>query len=194
MTAMLVTEIFPPRIGGTARWFWELYRRMPRDDVVVAAGTCEGDAAFDRTHDLRVERMPLAIGRFDPARPRGWIAYARTALTLRRLRRGAAAERLDCARVLPEGWLALSCGVPFVCYVHGEELVSNRTSRLYTRITRRVLERAALVIANSHHTAALVERDWQVDPARIEILRPLAMDPKEARRLRARRKLRPAGR
>jgi phosphatidylinositol alpha-1,6-mannosyltransferase len=172
MTAMLVTETFPPRIGGTARWFWELYRRMPRDDVIVAAGTCEGDAAFDRTHDLRVERMPLAIDRFDPASPRGWITYARTVLALRRLRRGAAAGRLDCGRVLPEGWLALSCGVPFVCYVHGEELVSNRSSRLYTRITRRVLERAALVIANSHHTAALVEHDWQADPARIAILWP----------------------
>src|SRR4029077_21139519 len=39
-------------------------------------------------------------------------------------------------------------------------------------MTRRVLPRAALLIANSRHTAALLERGWGVSRARITVLAP----------------------
>ena len=136
MTALLVTENFPPGIGGSSRWFWELYRRLPRADVVVAAGACAGDAEFDRTHDLRVARLPLSF------RDRGVLsppAGSPTAAPRVRCARSAGSRRcasLHCGRLLPEGWLALACGLPYGCYVHGEELISNRTSRQLTWMVR----------------------------------------------------------
>jgi hypothetical protein len=35
---LLISEVFPPKTGGSGRWFWELYRRLPRDSYVIAAG------------------------------------------------------------------------------------------------------------------------------------------------------------
>src|SRR5205807_7831215 len=61
MTLLLVSDIFPPRTGGSGRWFWEIYRRLPRQQVVVAAGEHPRQEEFDRTHDLRVARLPLTL-------------------------------------------------------------------------------------------------------------------------------------
>ena len=51
-----------PGIGGSSRWFWEIYRRLPRDQFLIAVGRgpCSQDE-FDRTHDLRLVRMPLDL-------------------------------------------------------------------------------------------------------------------------------------
>src|SRR5215475_5459482 len=59
MSHLLLSENFPPRTGGSGRWFWETYRRLPRPGYVIAAGQDPRAAAFDRTHDLRVRRLPL---------------------------------------------------------------------------------------------------------------------------------------
>jgi phosphatidylinositol alpha-1,6-mannosyltransferase len=31
--SLLLTEVFPPQVGGSGRWFWELYRRLPRGNL-----------------------------------------------------------------------------------------------------------------------------------------------------------------
>jgi len=172
MTALLVTENFPPRIGGSSRWLWELYRRMPSSDVAVAAGSWPGAAAFDRTHGLRIDRLPLSFRDLGLLSPRSAAAYARAALTVRSLARRRIARVVHCGRVLPEGWLALACRRPFACYAHGEDMLSYGTSRQLTWMARCVVRHAAALIANSHHTAMLLQRDWDVDPQRITILAP----------------------
>src|SRR5438105_4548641 len=54
---MLVSEIFPPRTGGSGRWFWEIYRRLPRADFRIVAGEHPQQTEFDQTHDLHVTRF-----------------------------------------------------------------------------------------------------------------------------------------
>lgn len=172
MTALLLSENFPPRIGGSARWFWELYRRLPRAAVAIAAGQCAGDAAFDRTHDLRLTRLPLDFPERGILSPTACLAYRRTARAVRALCRRQDVRAIHCGRVLPEGWLALSCGLPYACFVHGEELASNRSSRQLSWMVARVVRHAALLIANSQHTAALLQQQWHVPAARITVLTP----------------------
>lgn len=31
--ALLVTEVFPSQTGGSGRWFWKIFRRLPREQV-----------------------------------------------------------------------------------------------------------------------------------------------------------------
>jgi phosphatidylinositol alpha-1,6-mannosyltransferase len=170
--ALLVSEVFPPRIGGSGRWFWELYRRLPPDEVVVVAGHAPGDDAFDRSQRLRVQRQALSFPSLGLLSVAGWRRYRAAARALRRRADAVDAGALHCGRVLPEGWLALACARPFACYAHGEELSSNASSRELRWMARRVFRRAALVIANSRHTAGLLAADWGVPAARLAVLSP----------------------
>ena len=36
-TTLLVSEIFPPVHGGSGRWFWEIYRRLPRESYLIVS-------------------------------------------------------------------------------------------------------------------------------------------------------------
>ena len=68
MSVLMLTEVFPPRTGGSGRWFWELYRRLPREDFVVMAGEDPRQDAFDRTHDFyeRHGGFTIVAARFMP--------------------------------------------------------------------------------------------------------------------------------
>jgi phosphatidylinositol alpha-1,6-mannosyltransferase len=176
MTTLLVTEVFPPRHGGSGRWFWEVYRRLPRRDVVIAAGEYPDQEAFDRTHDLRLSRLPLTLRSWGLC---GWQELRDFWRPLRALRRLVRAHQIDsvhCGKCLPEGALALALkvwlGVPYVCYAHGEEMTLAATSRELTWMSRRVLRGARFLIANSRNTARLLREQWGVPARRIRVLHP----------------------
>jgi phosphatidylinositol alpha-1,6-mannosyltransferase len=172
MTALLVSENFPPVVGGSARWLWEVYRRLPRASVHIAAGRCAGDSDFDRSHDLGVTRMPLSFEGVGVWSLSGWRRYRSARRMVRALATRTGAMAVHCARVLPEGWIAAGTGLPFGIFAHGEEFASYASSRELTWMARRVMRDAALFIANSRHTAALLERDWGVSAARLAVVSP----------------------
>ena len=66
-------------------------------------------------------------------------------------------------------WLT---GVPYLCYVHGEDVTGATTSRELHFLARQVLRRAALVIANSHNTERILRGDWGIPPERVRVLHP----------------------
>jgi phosphatidylinositol alpha-1,6-mannosyltransferase len=175
MRILLISEIFPPRTGGSGRWFWEIYRRLPEHQVVVAAGEHPFQDDFDRGHDLRVIRMPLTFpswGLLD----RGWLSYGRTIRTLKRLVKAERVGMVHCGRCLPDGLLALAlkhlCGIAYFCYVHGEEVEIARTSRELTWLTRRVIFGAEFLIANSRNTQRILREEWRLPASRIRLLNP----------------------
>ena len=53
---LLVTNDFPPKIGGIQYYLWELWRRLPADDFVVLTTPHPEAAAWDARQDFRVER------------------------------------------------------------------------------------------------------------------------------------------
>src|SRR5688572_16457870 len=121
MKALVVSEVFPPQTGGSGRWLYEVYRRMPAGSVAVAAGEYAGAAAFDAAQELETCRMPLAFptwGFFSGAGLKHYLrAYRRLAERVRRERIGV----FHCGKCLPEGWLGwlmkVRRGVPYVVFV-----------------------------------------------------------------------------
>src|SRR5437667_11102689 len=79
---LLLTEVFPPKKGGSGRWLWELYRRFPRGQVHVIAGETPGAAQFDSVADLRIDRLALRFSDWGISRPRAVIDYARALVRL----------------------------------------------------------------------------------------------------------------
>ncbi len=92
---VLVTNDFPPKVGGIQNYLWELWRRLPPEDVVIYTTPHKQAAAFDAQQPFKVLRsrepwllpQPLLIRRvnqivqqyaarlviIDPAIPAGLI-------------------------------------------------------------------------------------------------------------------------
>lgn len=176
MSVLLMSEVFPPRHGGSGRWFWEVYRRLPRSAVAIVAGDSPGHEAFDGSHDLRLTRLPLTLPSWGVASPGGMYRHGRLVQAVRRLQRHHGTTAVHCGKCLPEGTVALALkwltGTPYLVYVHGEELKLAAGSRELTWLTRRVLNGARLLIANSRNTAGILRDDWAVPETRIRVVHP----------------------
>ncbi len=173
---LVIAEVFPPRMGGSGRWLWELYRRLPPGTVHVAAGSVDGDDAFDRGQTMPVTRLPLRFTNWGLLHLSSSLEYRRANRRLDAIADVATPDIIHCAKAVPEGvlggWLARRRGVPFWCYVHGEELTLARTSRELRFMTSQVLARSERVVANSAHTRELLVRDWRVPAERIVVVHP----------------------
>lgn len=176
MKTLLISEVFPPQVGGSGHWFWEVYRRFPQDDAVVTAGCSGGWQTFDAGHTMRVHRLPLALRQWGVSSPSTSWRYLRLAGRLRRIASQESCDVVHAGRILPEGWLAwllkLTIRRPYLCYVHGEELSYGFDSRQLAWMMRRVLAEANCVVANSHNTARLLQKDWKVPDGKVCVLHP----------------------
>ena len=65
MTHLLVTNDFPPKVGGIQAYLWELWRRLDPDSFAVLTASSHPDArAFDREQALRgirIERVSTRV-------------------------------------------------------------------------------------------------------------------------------------
>jgi phosphatidylinositol alpha-1,6-mannosyltransferase len=176
MKTLLLSEIFPPRTGGSGRWFWELYRRLPADRFVVATSEHEQAAAFDSLAELEIHRLPLTLTAWGLRSFAGARGYWRAFRALRRLVRREKIDRIHCGRCLPEGWLAWMlrrwCGLPYDCYVHGEDVGTAASSRELSWMVRRVFNSASALIANSHSTAGMLRDHWARPAEQVHALHP----------------------
>lgn len=176
MKTVLISEIFPPKTGGSGRWFWEIYRRLPRSGYVIAAGQDPRQENFDRGHDLRVVRMPLTMPEWGLLSLAGLRGYWRTTRELRDLVRKECIRMVHCGRCLPEGVMGLALkyalGIPYVCYVHGEDVNSASTSRELRWLAGRVLRGARFLIPNSRNTERILLGEWQLPRDRVRLLHP----------------------
>ena len=54
---LLVTNDFPPKVGGIQSYLWELWRRLPPEDTTVLTTAFDGAPAFDAAQPIRIERV-----------------------------------------------------------------------------------------------------------------------------------------
>ena len=144
MPSLLVTNDFPPKVGGIQSYLWELWRRLPPDEVTVLTTTYPGAAEFDRTQAFRVVRdrnkvllpTPALAGRID--------ALAREV--------GAGLIFLDPA--LPLGALGPRLrSAPYVAVLHGAEVTVPGRLPGARAALRRVLHGAAGILAAGSYPA-----------------------------------------
>jgi phosphatidylinositol alpha-1,6-mannosyltransferase len=53
---LLVTNDFPPKVGGIQSYLWELWRRLPADSFAVYTTPYRGAEAFDADQPFTVFR------------------------------------------------------------------------------------------------------------------------------------------
>ena len=147
MRHLLVTNDFPPKVGGIQSYLWELWRRLPPGDVTVLTTAQPGDLAFDRQQGFRVVRERRRVLMPTPA-------FARRIDTLAD-EVGASVVVLD--PVLPLGAVGPWLRRPYLVIVHGAELSVPGRLPGTSDLLRPVLRKAALVIAGGDYVWAEAE-------------------------------------
>lgn len=146
---LLVTNDFPPKVGGIQSYLWELWRRLdPESFVVLTASSHPDAAAFDTEQaakGVRIERVP------------GKLLYFPTPAVGRRVRALAedvGADLVVLDPVFPLGLLGPGLGMPYAVVLHGAEVTVPGRIPMSRQAMARVLHRASLVVSAGTYPAA----------------------------------------
>jgi phosphatidylinositol alpha-1,6-mannosyltransferase len=149
VTGLLVTNDFPPKIGGIQSYLHELWRRLPVDDATVFTTPYDGAAAWDAQQAFRVVR----------ARERVLLPTPSLATRI-----DALAREVDASVILLDPWLPLGhlgprlTAAPYVVIVHGAEVTVPGRLPGSRHLGGRVLRGAAGIVAAGHYPAREAER------------------------------------
>lgn len=173
---LLLSEIFPPEKGGSGRWFWEVYTRAEHSDVVIAAGKSTDAEEFDQNNPLKTYRLPLSSPSWGVKSFTGLKFYWRVYRLVNQIVKQNDIETIHCGRCLPEGVVGylfkMTKGLPYVCFVHGEDVEAASTSRELSWIVRKSLREAKYLVCNSHNTAKILTGNWNVPTEKVQVIHP----------------------
>ena len=151
MAHLLVTNDFPPKIGGIQSYLWELWRRLPAGQASVFTTPYAGTVEFDRRAPLPIIRSRRKVLLPTPSVTRRVLALAEQT--------GASLAVLDPA--VPLGLIGpalAKAGLPYAVVLHGAEVtVPGRLPGLKGALAR-VLDGATHVIAAGGYPLAEAER------------------------------------
>jgi phosphatidylinositol alpha-1,6-mannosyltransferase len=152
VTHLLVTNDFPPKVGGIQAYLWELWRRLDPSTFAVLTASSHPDAAtFDAdqaTRGIRIERVSSAV-------------LLPTPSVIRRIR--ATAERVGADLVVldpavPLGLVGPRLGMPYAVLLHGAEVAIPGRLPVSRSALAHVIRGAALVVSAGGYPAAEARR------------------------------------
>jgi phosphatidylinositol alpha-1,6-mannosyltransferase len=186
---LLVTNDFPPKIGGIQSYLWELWRRLPPGDVTVLTSPHADDDLFDRDQPFRIERTREPVLLPNPLLTRH----------VRRLAAEVGAQAVVLDPALPLGAIGPSLGLPYATVLHGSEVTVPGRLPGTRALLARVLRGASLLIAaggypeaEARRISGLLPPIAQVPPG-VDTARFTPLVPIERASTRARLGLPPAG-
>jgi phosphatidylinositol alpha-1,6-mannosyltransferase len=144
MRHLLVTNDFPPKVGGIQSYLWELWRRLPAHEVTVLALDHPEAGAFDAEQSFRIERVAAKVLLPTPGLARRINALAAQV--------NARAVLLDPA--FPLGSIGSQLDRPYGLVVHGAEVTVPRSLPFVQLAQRQALRGAGLVVAAGDFPAA----------------------------------------
>jgi phosphatidylinositol alpha-1,6-mannosyltransferase len=145
---LLVTNDFPPKVGGIQNYLWELWRRLPPGDFRVLTSPYEGADEFDRLQPFEVRRTPEPVLLPSP-------------VMTRRIRRHAAefgAEAVVLDPAVPLGLVGPHVGMPYAAVLHGAEVTVPGRIPASRVLLSRVLLGASLLISAGGYPEAEARR------------------------------------
>ncbi len=145
---LLVTNDFPPKVGGIQSYLWELWRRLDPASTTVLTTPYEGAADWDADQAYRVVRTREPVLLPNPVLARHVDRLAAEV--------GAALVLLDPA--LPLGLIGPHLQRPYGVILHGAEVTIPGRLPGTNLALRRVLRGAELVVAAGGYPLAEGER------------------------------------
>lgn len=143
MRSLLVTNDFPPKVGGIQSYLWELWRRLPPDAVGVYTTPYEGAREFDAAQGFPIRRATARMLLPTPRQLRCVLGLVE--------RWRPDAVLLDPA--FPIGGLGPKLPLPYGVILHGAEVTVWSHLPGTRRVVRRVLGRARAAVAAGSYPA-----------------------------------------
>ena len=148
MTHLLVTNDFPPKVGGIQAYLWDLWSRLdPASFAVLTASSSPDQEAFDRqqaARGVRIERASSSV-------------LAPTPGLVRRIRQSAAQVGADLVVIdpaFPLGVIAPRLGLPYAVVLHGAEVAVPGRLPISRELVAYVLRNSVLAISAGGYPAA----------------------------------------
>ena len=148
MRHLLVTNDFPPKLGGIQSYLWELWRRLDPGDVTVLTTPYAGDREWDAAQPYRVVRSRQKVLLPTPALVAEVDALARE----------VDADLVVLDPALPVGAVGPRLERPYGLVLHGAEITVYGRLPLSHQLLGHTLRGAQLVIAAGGYPAAEAER------------------------------------
>ena len=147
MKHLLVTNDFPPKIGGIQSLLWEWWRRLPPESFAVLTSPYEGTEAFDAAQPFHVERTrePVLL-------PHPWMVQR-----INKMAREVGADLIVLDPALPLGLVGPSLDLPYDVVLHGAEVTVPGRLPLSKQTLGYVLRRARHIVAAGGYPAAEAE-------------------------------------
>jgi phosphatidylinositol alpha-1,6-mannosyltransferase len=144
---LLVTNDFPPKIGGIQSLLWEWWRRLPAESFAVLTSPYAGTAEFDARQPFHIERTkePVLL-------PHPWMVQR-----VNRMAKEVGADLVVLDPALPLGLIGPSLDLPYDVVLHGAEVTVPGRLPLSKQTLGLVLRRARHIVAAGGYPAAEAE-------------------------------------
>ncbi|HUY07021.1 MAG TPA: glycosyltransferase family 4 protein [Acidimicrobiales bacterium] len=143
MTHLLVTNDFPPKIGGIQSYLYELWRRLPAGRFGVLTIATEGAANFDLVQDFPIRRLPVKM--LMPTR--------KTRREIDRYAHEIGATHVVLDPVFPIGLIGPRLECSYSLVAHGAEVAIPSRIPIARQMIRRSIARSDSVIAAGGYPA-----------------------------------------
>ncbi|MBV1894179.1 MAG: glycosyltransferase family 4 protein [Ilumatobacteraceae bacterium] len=148
MKHLLVTNDFPPKIGGIQSLLWEWWKRLPSEQFAVLTSPYEGSEEFDAGEPYRIERT----------RERVLLPHPSMVKRVNQLAADFGADFVVLDPAVPLGLIGPSLDLPYYLVLHGAEVTVPGRLPGAKQTLAYTLKRAEHVIAAGGYPAAEAER------------------------------------
>ena len=158
---LLVTNDFPPKIGGIQNLLYEWWRRLPSESFAVLTSPYSGSKQFDaaQSFEIRRTREPVLL-------PHPLMVHK-----INKMAKQFGAELVVLDPALPLGLIGPNLNLPYAVVLHGAEIVVPGRLPVVSRLLARVLNNAELIIASGSYPAAEASRVCR-SSKRIDVITP----------------------
>ncbi len=175
---LLVSEIYPPAIGGSGVLFEGLYSRVRELDICLLTDGVTSAIKGDCVGGIDVVKKDIRSDYWGMIKWHALKHHWGVASQIKNMStRGKTI--VHCGRILPEGLAAYLAkkrgGADYVCWAHGEDVSVSMTSKEMAFWTKLICKNAIGLLANSENTAELLY-EIGVPREKVDVITP-GVDP-----------------
>jgi len=148
MKHLLVTNDFPPKVGGIQNLLWEWWRRLPPDSFAVLTSPHAGAESFDAVQAFEIRRV----------REPWLLPHPLMVRRINKMAREIGADFVVLDPAVPLGIVGRRLELPYMVVLHGAEVTVPGRLPLSRLVLSRVLKNASHIIAAGEYPAAEARR------------------------------------